>query len=207
MQNKPNLGTTLAIIYLALVSVSLAIYHLIIRFISNNNQQAIFVNLLGWSATIFATIALLYTFNSWKYQKRSEEIAKLSRETYVKLKEKDHLFLEIAQHINTLNFFENYNVTLDDAKKINRYLNVDVNFNYEILKIKKHCHIPNAIKNIEKYINEYELIQIYVGQKIYKELGFQDVTPDPVNLSNIQDFMESYKNLTDSLFEISIFDD
>jgi uncharacterized membrane-anchored protein len=86
-------------------------------------------------------------------------------------------------------------------------LNIEVNLNYEILKIKKHCHIPNAIKNIETYLNEYELIQIYVGQKIYKELGFQDRISNPVNLSNIQDFMESYKNLTDSLFEISIFDD
>ncbi|MFP5085606.1 hypothetical protein [Acinetobacter pittii] len=71
--NKPfDLHTTLIIIYLALVAVSIALYSLIQIFIDDKSTAS---NLLGWSATLFATIALLYTFNSWRNQKASDVIA------------------------------------------------------------------------------------------------------------------------------------
>lgn len=35
-------------------------------------------NLLIWSATIFAPIAVLMTYTSWKEQRKVEEIAKLA---------------------------------------------------------------------------------------------------------------------------------
>lgn len=74
-RNKSNIGITLTIIYLSLVTLSFGIYSFIILYISNKDHQTILVNLLGWSATLFATIALLYTFNSWREQKSSEVIA------------------------------------------------------------------------------------------------------------------------------------
>ena len=74
MQPKPHLGVTLTIIYLALVSSCLAIYHLIVKFISDQDQQTMFASLLAWSATLFATIALLYTFKEWRNQKASDVI-------------------------------------------------------------------------------------------------------------------------------------
>jgi len=73
-KNKPHIGVTLTIIYLALATVSLAIYSLIKQYVNEQNQSII-VGLLGWSATLFATIALLYTFNSWREQKSLEVIA------------------------------------------------------------------------------------------------------------------------------------
>ena len=78
MKSKPHLGITLTIIYLALVSSCLAIYHLIVKFISDPDQQAMFANLLAWSSTLFATIALLYTFKEWRTQKASDVIGVVS---------------------------------------------------------------------------------------------------------------------------------
>lgn len=81
--NKPfDLHTTLIIIYLALVAVSIALYALIQIFFDDKSTAS---NLLGWSATLFATIALLYTFNTWREQKGSEALSKLSENLYLDL--------------------------------------------------------------------------------------------------------------------------
>lgn len=84
MLKSSNFAITLIIIYLALVAVCVAIYHLLIRFISNHNYQSLAVDLLSWSATLFATIALLYTFISWKEQKRYELAHTISADMYTK---------------------------------------------------------------------------------------------------------------------------
>ena len=84
MPKSSNFSTTLTIIYLALVAVCVAIYHLLIRFIPNHDYQSLAVDLLSWSATLFATIALLYTFNSWKEQKRYELAHSISSDIYTK---------------------------------------------------------------------------------------------------------------------------
>lgn len=78
--NKPfEPITTLIIIYFALVAVSIALYALIQIYVSDKDTAS---SLLGWTATMFATIALLYTFNSWKHQKRMEELSILAKEIY-----------------------------------------------------------------------------------------------------------------------------
>lgn len=65
--NKPiEPITTLVIIYLALVTISIALYALIQIYVDDKSTAS---NLLSWTATLFATIALLYTFNSWREQK------------------------------------------------------------------------------------------------------------------------------------------
>ena len=84
MPKSSNFAITLTIIYLALVAVCIAIYHLIIRFIPTHDYQSLAVDLLSWSATLFATIALLYTFNLWKYQKRYELAHSISSDIYTK---------------------------------------------------------------------------------------------------------------------------
>ncbi|WP_180161139.1 hypothetical protein [Acinetobacter sp. YH12064] len=202
--NKPfEPITTLIIIYFALVAVSIALYALIQIFFKSDTATA--SSLLGWTATMFATIALLYTFNSWKDQKRNEEIAKLSKETYINLKDRYDLVLDIASHIDTVNLIDDYKISIDDAKKINRLLNIDLNFNYELLKIRKYCSKKEIIDSIDIYIKDYKLIQTYIGELIFKELGFQDEISKSINISNVSDFMESYKTLTDSLFEVSVF--
>jgi hypothetical protein len=92
MKSKPHLGITLTIIYLALVSSCLAIYHLIVKFISDPDQQAMFANLLAWSSTLFATIALLYTFKEWRTQKASDVIANRSEKLWDELDKLENIY-------------------------------------------------------------------------------------------------------------------
>ena len=67
MPDKKSFAVTLIIIYLALVFlVGTAVYALIVYFCLNDSLAT---NILIWTATLFATIALLYTFNFWKDQK------------------------------------------------------------------------------------------------------------------------------------------
>lgn len=78
--NKPfEPITTLIIIYLALIAISIALYALIQIYV---DEKELASSLLGWSATMFATIALLYTFNSWKHQRKMEELSILAKEIY-----------------------------------------------------------------------------------------------------------------------------
>ncbi|MEG0687005.1 MAG: hypothetical protein RR425_06930 [Erysipelotrichales bacterium] len=73
MKNKSDFIVVLTTIYLALVFlVGIAVYAFIKYFCLDITLAT---NILIWTATIFATIALLYTFNSWRDQKGSEVIA------------------------------------------------------------------------------------------------------------------------------------
>lgn len=89
MKNKESLTITLTIIYLSLVSLCIAIYTLIIFFIKDKDHQGMAVDLLSWSATLFATIALLYTFQSWRQQKGSEVMSSLCQKVYSNLNDLD----------------------------------------------------------------------------------------------------------------------
>ncbi|WP_227539873.1 MULTISPECIES: hypothetical protein [Acinetobacter] len=73
--------TTLVIIYLALVTISIALYALIQIYVDDKSTAS---NLLSWTATLFATIALLYTFNSWREQKGSDVLSRLAEECFYK---------------------------------------------------------------------------------------------------------------------------
>lgn len=84
--------TTLIIIYFALVAVSIALYALIQIYVNDKNSA---VGLLGWTATMFATIALLYTFNSWRKQKGSEMLSKISEIIFFDIKD----FFDISKNI------------------------------------------------------------------------------------------------------------
>ena len=126
---KPfKLHTTLIIIYLALVAVSIALYALIQIFVEDESTAS---SLLGWSATLFATIALLYTFNTWRDQKGSEALSKLSENLYLELSDLNKKFNNlhrilsegfpvIAVNKETMQKFPIVNRELEDfAEKLN----------------------------------------------------------------------------------------
>jgi hypothetical protein len=79
MKNNKNfdLYTTLIIVYLALLTLCIALYALIQIYVDDKGTAT---NLMIWSATLFPSIALLYTFNSWRDQKGSEIIANEANE-------------------------------------------------------------------------------------------------------------------------------
>lgn len=78
MKNNKNfdLYTTLIIIYLALLTLCIALYALIQIYVEDKGTAT---NLMIWSATLFPSIALLYTFNSWRDQKSSEVLSEESK--------------------------------------------------------------------------------------------------------------------------------
>lgn len=69
-------------IYAILLTLCLALYALIDV---SGVDKSLASNLLVWSATIFAPIALLMTYDSWRGQKASEVIANEAKELIIKL--------------------------------------------------------------------------------------------------------------------------
>lgn len=83
MKKNESLMVTLLSIYAILLTISIALYALIKEF---EMDVALTTNLLLWSATLFAPIAVLMTYTSWKVQKRNEELSLLAKTTLFELK-------------------------------------------------------------------------------------------------------------------------
>jgi glutaredoxin len=151
MQPKPHLGVTLTIIYLALVSSCLAIYHLIVKFISDQDQQTMFASLLAWSATLFATIALLYTFKEWRNQKASDVIANRS----------EKLWDELDKLENIYNYDKLRNLDkIKDWDEFIIYSNTDLKCDFKNSVNKLYKEIQIHIEFIEDHDKNEELIKL-----------------------------------------------
>lgn len=94
MKNNKNfdLATTLIIIYLGLLTLCIALYALIQIYVDDKGTAT---NLMIWSATLFPSIALLYTYNTWRKQKGSEVLSKISEILFFEIKD----FFEISKNI------------------------------------------------------------------------------------------------------------
>lgn len=68
--NNENFISTIVAIYAILLSICIALYALIDM---AGIDKSLASSLLGWSATIFAPIALLYGLKYWKIQRKQEE--------------------------------------------------------------------------------------------------------------------------------------
>lgn len=68
--NKENFIATMLVIYAILLTLCLALYAFIDIF---NIDKSLASNLLVWSATIYAPIAVLCSLNFWKIQKKEDE--------------------------------------------------------------------------------------------------------------------------------------
>ncbi|MCU4491489.1 hypothetical protein KTI63_03285 [Acinetobacter guillouiae] len=68
--NKENIVATMLAVYAILLTLCFAIYAYIDIF---NIDKSLASNLLVWSATLFAPIAVLYSLGFWKVQKKQEE--------------------------------------------------------------------------------------------------------------------------------------
>lgn len=79
MKKSENLVATLLAVYAIILTLCIAIYA-IFKLLDVNITLA--TNLLIWSATIFAPIAVLMTYTSWKEQKSAETIAYQSNDVF-----------------------------------------------------------------------------------------------------------------------------
>lgn len=162
--------TTLIIIYFALVAVSIELYALIQIFVSDKNTAS---SLLGWTATMFATIALLYTFKSWRIQKSSDVLSDLSKEIYFLLDQiksnRDDIYKFIFRdedHIN-LQFFKVYEKILTNLEIINEYIE-NSSLDHKISKLKKiktsiniyQTVAPKSIENGNRNLLVLDIIEL-----------------------------------------------
>ena len=125
-------------IYTVLLGLSYCFY-LIIVIVKGND--AVSSALLSWSATMFATIALLYTFNSWRDQKGSEVLSKLSEQSFY-----DLINLEKLHD----NFYEKYTNEINTQRFNDRIFNISNIYINEIQIFDQ---------NMEKLLNTLVLIQ------------------------------------------------
>lgn len=91
MKKSENLVATLLAVYAIILTLCIAIYA-IFKLLDVDITLA--TNLLIWSATIFAPIAVLMTYTSWKEQKTAEVISNLAQND---LKKYAKIMNEISQ--------------------------------------------------------------------------------------------------------------
>ncbi|MDO6644327.1 hypothetical protein [Acinetobacter guillouiae] len=217
MLNKNfDLATTLIIIYLALLSISIALYALIQIYVDDKGTAT---NLMIWSATLFPTIALLYTFNTWRKQKGSEVLSKLSEILFFEIKD----FFDISEKImeehrdDILNKVLN-NIEIPKSKSETELTNnLDLQFNNIIHKVYLIYKYTNN-DDIKKYVNEFNVSyieyttfrkNIYFGMKIIErtETTLRSIAIDKNNkddyLNHRDELSKLYVNLNKSASNLS----
>ena len=213
---KFDLATTLIIIYLALLTISIALYALIQIYVEDKGTAT---NLMIWSATLFPTIALLYTFNTWRKQKGSEVLSKLSEILFFEIKE----FFDISKKImeehrdDILDKVLN-NIEIPQSKsdtELTNHLNLQFeNIIHKVYLIYKYTNN----NDIKKYVNEFNdsyieyttfRKNIYFGMKIIEktETTLKSVAIDKNNkddyLNHRDELSKLYVNLNKSASNLS----
>ncbi|WP_333640271.1 hypothetical protein TQH59_10300 [Acinetobacter johnsonii] len=211
-----DLATTLIIIYLALLTISIALYALIQIYVEDKGTAT---NLMIWSATLFPTIALLYTFNTWRKQKGSEVLSKLSEILFFEIKE----FFDISKKIMEEHRDDILDKVLNNIEipksKSDTELTNNLNLQFENIIHKVYLIYKYTNNNdIKKYVNEFNdsyieyttfRKNIYFGMKIIKktETTLKSVAIDKNNkddyLNHRDELSKLYVNLNKSASNLS----
>lgn len=152
---KPfSFTATLIIIYLGLLALCIAIYALIQIYVGDKGTAT---NLMIWSATLFPSIALLYTFNAWRYQKGTEVIAEECKNVIYMLSKLDSANLKTYSVLNDpYDFNETYNektVQPTFENLLNTIEELEKSMSFINICLKKSKHISD-----DKYDNYYKRI-------------------------------------------------
>lgn len=213
---KFDLATTLIIIYLALLTISIALYALIQIYVEDKGTAT---NLMIWSATLFPTIALLYTFNTWRKQKGSEVLSKLSEILFFEIKE----FFDISKKIMEEHRDDILDKVLNNIEipksKSDTELTNNLNLQFENIIHKVYLTYKYTNNNdIKKYVNEFNdsyieyttfRKNIYFGMKIIEktETTLKSVAIDKNNkddyLNHRDELSKLYVNLNKSASNLS----
>ena len=165
--NKPfEPVTTLVIIYSGLVTISIALYALIQMYVEERELAA---SLLSWTATIFATIALLYIFNSWKNQKASEILSYESKLIFKFV----HKNYQLFNHL-----FSNHEFHTKDRA----YHTIRDNYQNNLENLNLYIGLIQAFKkdSVERDFKKYmEMLEIL----------FKDQKYDSIKLNNGKDYI------------------
>lgn len=96
MKKSENLVATLLAVYAIIFVLCIAIYAF---FKLLEVDITLATNLLLWSAAIFAPIAVLMTYTSWKEQKGSEILSSMSKDSYASLLDLEIHLINVAKSV------------------------------------------------------------------------------------------------------------
>lgn len=192
----------LSILYLLLVLVSFGIYQLLLRFIEDEGQQSMLLSLLSWSATMFATIALLYTFNNWRNQRAIEIIAGEAKNII------EQMNAQLAMH-RVIVLSRNYDQTyLENLKQLNLdyyQINKSLTLLDKLLKAeysKKNYTIFQKVNSfyLQHYITFKDTYHYLYNYKVHN-LAMSD-TPDLYSIN--ENYAIGHHDLHEVLIKISL---
>ena len=96
MDKSENLVARLLAVYAIILTLCIAIYAI---FQLLEVDLTLATNLLLWSAAIFAPIAVLMTYTSWREQKGSEILSSMSKDNYASLLELENHLIDVANSV------------------------------------------------------------------------------------------------------------
>lgn len=214
MENNKNfdLYTTLIIIYLALLTVCIALYALIQIYVEDKGTAT---NLMIWSATLFPSIALLYTFNSWREQKSSDVLSELSKDMFFKLNKiidinenilNDHRDKILNKRLKNIDlFFEDSETDL--TKNLTKSVNEIIDIGFLVYKYTKNEEFRKKINRFNDAYLYYRLTrqEIYMGMKSLDDNRSVAINKNDDNeyLTNIKKVNECSNNLHESNIQLS----
>lgn len=171
-----NLNITLIIIYLSLLTICIAFYAIIQLYVDDKSTAT---NLMIWSATLFPSIALLYTFNYWRKQKGSEVLSKLSEEVFFTVNKASKIHEEIYDdHREVLldRLFNKNEMKETEKSKylfetIENYMSSIGENSFLIVEYTRDDNLKTCLKEMyEAYLNYNNTrINIYLGMKIVEK--------------------------------------
>lgn len=208
MKNKPDLFVTLIIIYLALLTVCVAIYAILQLYVKEIDRGTA-TNLMIWSATLFPSIALLYTFNTWREQKGSDVLSKLAEEMFFNIANifdinkkimKEHREAILNKVFKKIDL-NSIDIETDLTRKLDEEIKHVLHSGYLIFKYTK----DEKIKEFMKELNNDYLIYSVIRQEIYVGMKTVEQTENSHKAIAInKDDKNEYLDHQDKMIELSI---
>lgn len=142
-----KLACILIMAYFFLFIFSCAVFGLSKFSIDNEN---IIIIAMNWSATMFAPVALLITFNLWKSQKNTEIIAEQCKLIVIKVIELEHVYLRLRDGVISSNkTFENVKLQLNKFRELRAIIKEENKFLQECFR---NSNFKNEIQTFDKAI-------------------------------------------------------
>lgn len=175
-------------------------YALYISFICVGADNDVASSLLSWSATMFATVAFLFTFNTWREQKAIDVLSSLCKEYYLNL---NILNKEIQDFYNT--FSGHFPIIEIDIPLMKYFLKINENledFRVQLQIIFKHSkkkELLDQINQIENLINlNNDVRRAVVTKNNTQEEHFKSV------IEKVEKFEKKFRPFKESVDEILI---
>lgn len=205
MDKSENLVARLLAVYAIILTLCIAIYAI---FQLLEVDLTLATNLLLWSAAIFAPIAVLMTYTSWREQKGSEILSSMSKDNYASLLALESHLIDVANSVkyqfrswqlseNREKLFNNQYLfeiekLKDRTSSLKKNLDMIVRYQKENIELKtlvnnfnSECELVNeGIKELWDHIGTYGNDDTYFKANYLKYENDFDMTVGEANKSS-----------------------